>query len=179
MSSPKTETVIRTERLVLRRVRPEEDFAGMHAVLSDPKAMAYWATPPHTSEEETREWLVAMARTTQDEGDDFILEYQGRAIGKAGFYRYPTLGYIIAPEFWGQGLVQEALVPIITRAFAAGTVARVTTDVDPRNAASIRVLEKLGFVETHRAEKTWLIAGEYCDSVYFALTPESWAARTA
>ncbi|UYV16875.1 GNAT family N-acetyltransferase [Porphyrobacter sp. ULC335] len=179
MTSPATDTVIRTARLVLRRVRPEEDFAAIHAVLTDPEAMAYWATPPHASEEETRDWLAAMAQTTDDEGDDFILEYQGRAIGKAGFYRFPTLGYIIAPEFWGQGLVMEALVPIITRAFAGGAVTRVITEVDPRNPASIRVLEKLGFTETHRAEKTTLIGGVWCDSVYFALTPEDWAARTA
>lgn len=179
MTSPATDTVIRTDRLVLRRVRPEEDFAVIHAVLSDPEAMAYWATPPHASEEETRNWLAAMAQTTEEEGDDFILEYQGRAIGKAGFYRFPNLGYIIARELWGKGLVQEALVPIITRAFTVGGVARIATEVDPRNTASIRILEKLGFTETHRAEKTTLIGDVWCDSVYFVLTPEGWAARTA
>lgn len=179
MSSPAGDMMIRTDRLVLRRVRPEEDFAAIYAVLSDPEAMAYWETPPHASEEETRNWLAAMAQTTDEEGDDFIFEYQGRAIGKAGFYRYPTLGYIIAPEFWGRGLVQEALVPIITRAFTVGGVARIATEVDPRNTASIRILEKLGFTETHRAEKTAQIAGVWCDSIYFALTAEGWAARTA
>ena len=171
--------MIRTPRLVLRRVRPQEDFAGMHAVLSDAKAMTYWSTPPHTTVAQTREWLAAMAATPEHEGDDFIIEYQGRAVGKAGFYRFPDIGYILAPELWGQGLVAEALVPIIGRAFGQAGLERITADVDPRNTASIRLLEKLGFAETHRAERTWLIAGAWCDSVYFALSREGWLARTA
>jgi RimJ/RimL family protein N-acetyltransferase len=180
MSSPATDdAVIRTERLVLRRVRPEEDIAGIHAVLSDPQAMAYWSTPPHDSEDQTRDWLAAMAQTLPAEGDDFIIEFEGRAVGKAGFYRFPDIGYILAPELWGQGLVAEALVPIIAGAFALHGQERLTADVDPRNTASIRLLEKLGFAETHRAEKTWLIAGQWCDSVYFALERQDWVARTA
>ena len=179
MSSRATDTVIRTPRLVLRRVRPEQDFAGMHAVLSDAQAMAYWSTPPHTSEAETREWLAAMAETLPHEGDDFIIEYQGRTVGKAGFYRFPDIGYIIDPALWGQGIVAEALVPLIARAFTLYEQECLRADVDPRNTASIRLLEKLGFAETHRAERTWLIAGAWCDSVYFALSREGWLARTA
>jgi RimJ/RimL family protein N-acetyltransferase len=179
MSSPAADAVIRTPRLVLRRVRPIEDFAGIHAVLSDRQAMAYWSTPPHESEDQTREWLAAMEETRPDEGDDFIIEFDGRAVGKAGFYRFPDIGYIIDPALWGQGLVREALEPIISRAFAMNGLLRITADVDPRNVASTRLLEKLGFVETHRAERTWLTAGEWCDSIYFALTPQDWAVRTA
>lgn len=179
MSSPATDTVIRTERLVLRRVRPEADLAGMHAVLSNAKAMAFWSTPPHDSEDQTRDWLAAMAATPAAEGDDFIIEYEGRAVGKAGFYRFPDIGYIIDPALWGRGLVAEALAPIIARAFDCHGLERITADVDPRNTGSIRLLEKLGFAETHRAQRTWLIAGEWCDSVYFALDRQDGLARTA
>ncbi|TAD78095.1 MAG: N-acetyltransferase [Sphingomonadales bacterium] len=179
MSCPAADLVIRTPRLVLRRVRPDADLAGMHAVLSDPAAMAYWSTPPHVSEDQTRDWLAAMAEIAPGEGDDFIIEYQGRAVGKAGLYRFPDIGYILSPALWGQGLVAEALMPVITRAFAVHGLERITADVDPRNAASIRLLAKLGFAETHRAEKTWLIAGTWCDSIYFELTPQVWASRTA
>jgi RimJ/RimL family protein N-acetyltransferase len=125
MSSPATDdAVIRTRRLVLRRVRPEADFAGIHAVLSDAKAMTYWSTPPHDSEAQTRDWLAAMAQTPAAEGDDFIIEFAGRAVGKAGFYRFPDIGYIIDPALWGQGLVAEALAPIIARAFDRHGLAR-------------------------------------------------------
>ncbi|MEE4315500.1 GNAT family N-acetyltransferase [Erythrobacter dokdonensis] len=178
MSSPATDSpIIRTGRLVLRRVRPEADFAAMHRLLCDPQAMAYWATPPHETEAETRDWLAAMAATAPEEGDDFIIEYQGRAVGKVGFFRFPDIGYIIDPALWGQGLVAEALVPVIARAFTLHGQERIIADVDPRNTASIRLLGKLGFAETHRAERTMLIGGEWCDSVYFALSQEDWLAR--
>jgi RimJ/RimL family protein N-acetyltransferase len=178
MSSPATDSpVIATARLVLRRVRPETDFAPMHRLLCDPQAMAYWATPPHETEAETRDWLAAMAATTPEEGDDFIIEYQGRAVGKAGFFRFPDIGYIIDPALWGRGLVAEALAPLIARAFSLHRQERIIADVDPRNAASIRLLEKLGFAETHRAERTWQIAGQWYDSVYFALSRQDWLAR--
>lgn len=179
MSFSAPDPVIRTARLTLRKVRPAGDFAGMHAVLSDPRAMRYWATPPHESEAQTREWLEAMAATPPDLGEDFIIEHDGRAVGKVGFYRFPEVGYILAPELWGQGLAREALAPILTRAFAVHRLAAVRADVDPRNAASIRLLLSLGFAETHRAARTWCIAGEWCDSVYFALSPEGWSERTA
>jgi RimJ/RimL family protein N-acetyltransferase len=179
MSSRATDPVIHTRRLVLRRVRPEYDFAGMHAVLSDPAAMAYWATPPHDSADQTRDWLAAMAATQPREGDDFIIEYQGRAVGKAGFFRFPDIGYIIDPALWGQGLVAEALVPVIDRAFTLHRLQQIIADVDPRNAGSMRLLEKLGFAESHRAQATLPIGREWCDSVYFALSRESWPARTA
>jgi RimJ/RimL family protein N-acetyltransferase len=177
MNCPKSDPVIRTARLVLRRVRPEADFAAMHAVLSNPRAMAYWSTPPHATAAQTRDWLAAMAATGPDEGDDFIIEYQGRTIGKAGFFRFPNVGYIIDPALWGQGIVAEALVPLIVRAFTLYGQEHLLADVDPRNTGSIRLLEKLGFVETHRAERTWQIAGQWCDSVYFALSRVDWLAR--
>lgn len=164
---------------MLRKVREADDLAAIHAILSDPQAMAFWSTVPHENEDQTRAWLCAMAATQPDEGDDFIIEYQGRAVGKAGFFRFPDIGYIIDPALWGQGLVSEALTPIIDRAFAVHRLAQITADVDPRNTASVRLLEKLGFAETHRAERTWLIGGAWCDSIYFALTDQDWAARTA
>lgn len=178
MNCPKTDPVIRTARLVLRRVRPDADFAAIHAVLGNPQAMAYWSTPPHETADQTRDWLAAMAATGLDEGDDFIIEYQGRTLGKAGFFRFPDIGYIIDPALWGQGIVAEALVPVIARAFTLYGQECLRADVDPRNAGSIRLLEKLGFSETHRAARTWHIAGQWCDSVYFALTREAWQAGT-
>ena len=45
----------------------------------------------------------------------------------------------------------------------------IKADVDPRNQGSLRLLARLGFVETHRAGRTWLVGDEWCDSVYLAL----------
>lgn len=94
---------------------------------------------------------------------------KGRAIGKAGCYRLPEIGYILHPDYWGRGLATEAVSAAIRRIFARHDLAALRADVDPRNAASIGLLIKLGFTVSGRASRTWQIGEEWCDSVYLEL----------
>lgn len=135
--------------------------------------MLYWSTPPHSDVAETRDWLASMIAIKPAEGDDFIVEHQGAVIGKAGLYRFPEIGFILHRAHWGRGFAQEALTAVIGRAFAVHRLDRITADVDPRNRASLALLERLGFTETGRARRTWNVSGQWCDSVYLALrSPE-------
>lgn len=155
-----------TKRLVLRRAR-EEDLEAIHAVLSHPAAMRYWSTLPHVSLDQTQEWLASMIEDDPGVREDFIVEHEGRAIGKAGCYRLPEIGYILHPDYWGRGLATEALTAVIAHIFAHHPVEALTADIDPRNAASIKLLERLGFTFARRAERTWKLGDEWCDSVYY------------
>ena len=110
-----------------------------------------------------------MIGAAPEASDDFIVECDGRVIGKAGCWRLPEIGYILHPDYWGQGLATEALTAVIGHVFAGRDVDAITADVDPRNEASLKLLARLGFVETHRAQRTWLVGEEWCDSVYLAL----------
>lgn len=141
----------------------------MHEVLSHPVAMRYWSSLPHDSLEQTREWLASMVEDEPGVREDFIVERDGRAIGKAGCYRLPEIGYILHPDYWGRGFATEALTAVIAHIFAHHAVEALKADIDPRNEASIRLLERLGFILTHRAQRTWLLGEEWCDSVYYAL----------
>ncbi len=159
---------IRTDRLVLRRARPD-DLAAIHEVLSEPEAMRYWSTPPHCSVEETRLWLDSMIEEAPGERDDFIVEHEGRVVGKAGCWRLPEIGFILHPDVWGRGLAREALAAIIPYLFDLYPIPRIVADVDPRNLASLGLLTGLGFEETGHAKGTWQIGEESCDSIYLAL----------
>lgn len=161
-------TELVTPRLTLRRARAA-DLADLHEVFSHPVAMRYWSRPPHTEVEQTRDFLENMIGAPADASDDFVVDYQGRVIGKAGCWRLPEVGYILHPDHWGQGLATEALSAVVAHTFASWPVEAITADVDPRNEGSLRLLAKLGFVETHRAARTWLVGDEWCDSVYLAL----------
>ena len=160
--------MIRTSRLLLRRATMD-DLPAMHAVLSDPRATLYWSTPPHGSLEETAAWMESMVSSTAEESEDFIIERDGVVIGKVGTWRLPDFGYILHPDHWGQGLASEALVAFLAYVEARPDVPYLTADVDPRNAASIRLLEKHGFRETGRASRTWETHLGWCDSVYFRI----------
>jgi len=159
---------IETERLVLRRAR-EDDLEAMHAVLSNSEATVFWSTPPHANLDETRDWLDAMIASDASESDDWVVEYEGRVVGKAGFFRLPDIGYILHPDCWGRGLAREALCAVIDHVFAHYDIPKITADIDPQNERSIRLLERLGFTFSGRAERTWFIGGKWHDSLYYAL----------
>lgn len=168
-------TEIRTERLRLRRARAN-DLEAMHAILADERGMAFWSTPPHREIGETRDWLQSMIDIPPGEGEDFIVEHAGSVIGKAGLYRFPEIGFILHPDHWGRGLAAEALAAVIERAFTVHHLDRIEADVDPRNARSLALLARLGFLETGRKAGTWQIGEQWCDSVYLRLRPDDWAA---
>jgi RimJ/RimL family protein N-acetyltransferase len=155
-------------RVTLRPFQ-EADALALHPIFADARAMRYWSTPPHASLAETRAFVAAtMAATASGEGDDQVVLLDGQVIGKAGLWDNEEVGFILAPAFWGQGLARAALEKVITRARDRG-VARITADVDPRNAASIGLLTRLGFVRTGEAKATVKVGGEWADSLYFEL----------
>ena len=164
--------MIETARLRLRRARIE-DLDALFAVFSDPRAMRYWDSLPHDDIARTRRWLAGVVAGGPPERDEFVLERAGRVIGKAGCWKRGELGFILHPEHWGQGLATEALRAIVPRCFASLGVTRLEADVDPRNAAALRLLGKLGFRESGRAERTCLVGDEWCDSVYLRLERSS------
>lgn len=161
-------TEILTPRLRLRRA-DVADLHGLHGLLSNPTAMRYWSTLPHDSLEQTRTWLDQMIASPPESSDDFIVEHRRRLIGKAGCWRLPEIGFIFHPDHWGQGFAFEALTAVIERVFAKFPIPAIRADVDPRNAASLRLLGRLGFREVDRVQRTWKIGDQWCDSVYLQL----------
>jgi ribosomal-protein-alanine N-acetyltransferase len=158
----------RTERLLLRAATLA-DCDTFHRILGDPEAMTYWSTTPHRSLAETEVWVRAMIAIPLGEGEDFVVEHDGEVIGNAGLYRFPRIGFILHRDHWGRGFAGEALRFVIDRAFRVHGLERIEADVDPRNQASLACLTRLGFTEYERKERTWMIGGEWLDSVYLEL----------
>lgn len=161
--------MIRTARLLLR---PAEtgDLDDLHQVFSDPRAMRYWSHETHDSPDRTQRVLDGMIASQRETGCEFVLDLDGRVIGKAGMWRAGEIGYILHPDFWGRGLMREALEALLPFAFARHReLAAITAEIDPRNVASSRLLARLGFAETHRKARTLFLYDEWCDSVYWRL----------
>lgn len=169
--------LIHTSRLRLRSA-VREDLDALHEILSNPQATRYWSTPPHADVARTEAWLQAMLDIPPAAGEDFIVEYEGKVIGKAGLYRFPEIGFIFHPDQWRRGLAGEALEAVIARAFNKHELSAIVADVDPRNVASLRLLHRLGFRETGRRTRAWLVGDEWCDSIDLALTRTAWLGRS-
>jgi ribosomal-protein-alanine N-acetyltransferase len=142
----------------------------MHAILSDPVAMRYWSNLPHESMAQAERWLAATIDAIRaGDSDDFVIEREGQAIGKAGLWRANEIGVLLGPAAWGKGYAREALEAVIERAFTVTGLSEIKAEADPRNERCLKLLARLGFVETGRAERTWEIGAEWSDSVYLSL----------
>ncbi|WP_425100511.1 GNAT family N-acetyltransferase [Tropicibacter sp. S64] len=162
--------MIRTARLLLRDAR-ESDLADLHAIFGDPRAMRYWDRPAHGDIAETRAVLDELMAPNRTQREDYVLEFEGRCIGKAGLWRAPQLGYILHPDAWGQGLMTEALAAILPRCWSRfPQMPAILAELDPRNAASIRLLDRFGFTRTALRQQDFLYGGTtWCDTAVYTL----------
>jgi ribosomal-protein-alanine N-acetyltransferase len=106
-------------------------------------------------------------------------EAPARFIGKialSGIMRGPMngayLGYWMAADCQGRGLVTEAVKAVLDFAYGPGGLHRIQAGIMPRNARSLRVIEKLGFRREGYAERYLQIAGKWEDHIIFAQTRE-------
>ncbi len=159
---------ITTQRLVLRRARAA-DLVAVHAMLSQPTATRYWSEPAHETVAQSRVWLDRMIARPSAEADDFLIEFNDQVIGKAGAWNLPEVGFLLHPDYWRQGLMAEAMTAVVRHLFRHHSMPALIAEADPRNAASLGLLTRLGFSETHRAQNTMQWGDEWCDSVYLAL----------
>ena len=88
--------------------------------------------------------------------------------------RRAELGYALGFPFWGNGFMGEALGVLLSHAFNGLRIHRMEADVDPRNAASIKTLERLGFQREGLLRERWLVGGETQDSLLYGLLRTDW-----
>jgi RimJ/RimL family protein N-acetyltransferase len=162
--------LIRTPRLLLRPAR-DDDLLPLHAIFSDPETMRYWDRPANTDIAQTRAFLDAFMKADPTTRYEFILDLDGKCVGKAGVWDKPEVGFILNRAHWGKGLVHEAMEAILPGAFAAfPDCEALTAEVDPRNTRSCRLLEVLGFVIERIGKQDFLYGGtEWCDTAYYRL----------
>jgi [ribosomal protein S5]-alanine N-acetyltransferase len=172
-----------TPRLVLRELE-ESDWPAARAWDGDPEVVRYMSYEAR-DEEGTREALrrnIAAAREEPRRVFDFAITRRGdpTALGRVGLkverpeHRDAMIWFVIRRDLWGQGLVTEAMRPVISFAFAALGLHRLWGDADPRNPGSVRVMEKLGMRREAHLVENWWLKGEWCDSYLYALLDREW-----
>lgn len=139
-----------SDRLRLRRFRADDDRA-IHEVYGDPEVMRHVAYCRAASPAESAEMVADYVRHQEEHGYAFwVIEERatGTVIGDAGFEARDEgaeFGYTLARAWWGRGLATEAGRLCVSAAFRDLGLPLLTAVVDPRNPASSRVLDKLGF----------------------------------
>src|SRR6266511_4339701 len=136
---------IQTNRLSLRWISAE-DVDDFYAIYSNPEVMRYWSTP---------------SLPDRNAASRLVSEIH------EGFKRRELLK-------WGNGYMHETLKALLTYAFDVLDFHRIEADVDPRNAASIRTLERLGFQREGYLRERWQVNGEIQDALFYGLLRPDW-----
>ena len=87
------------------------------------------------------------------------------------------IGYGLAREHWGRGFMNEALIAVVDFAFGPLGLRRLEADIDPRNQASLRALERIGFVREGLLRERWQVGDEISDTAFMGLLAREWHAR--
>ncbi len=83
--------------------------------------------------------------------------------------RRMELGYMLSPARWGKGLASDAVRTALRFAFSEMDLHRVEAELDPRKAASTRLLERLGSHREGLLRERWFVYDEWCDSALYGL----------
>ena len=158
------------------------DAEGMFAMLSDPESMKYWSDQPVPDIDGA---LQALRKDLESDAKGnsmcwaVTLKGQDEMIGKCILFQFSQdnhraeIGYILNRNYWRQGLMQQALEAVIDFAFNTLNLHRIEADIDTENAASLGLLEKLGFEREGLFHDRWFVYGEWQDSVMLGLINKS------
>ena len=178
----KTLPVITTERVVLRWIS-EDDIDGLYEIFSDPQVMRYWSSPPIDNREAAVELQRDIAASNEKNTMlkwGLALRESNAVIGTATLFHLnldngrAEIGYAMGRAYWGKGYMNEALQALVSHAFEVMNLRRLEADVDPRNTASIRTLERLGFQREGFLRERWNVDGEIQDALFYGLLRHEW-----
>lgn len=130
------------------------DAADLAAALSNPKVQNNLrdGLPYPYIEQDAADYITAMLSANENDTFAFAIMADGKVIGSIGVFRQKNihrltaeLGYYIAEEYWGKGIMTEAVKQICEYVFNKSDIIRIYAEPFAHNSASCRVLEKSGF----------------------------------
>lgn len=145
--------LLQSDRLMLRKVQ-QEDQDELYRLLNDPKVRKY-----NSFRSETARFPQRISRYFDDSYYSLsslhfavVLKKDRRFAGLCSFQRWnesegsASLGYMIFPELWNQGIASESAALLLRFGFDKMGLKLVYAACDPENLSSQRVLEKCGFL---------------------------------
>ena len=169
--------MLSTERLELRRFRPE-DAAAFAAYRSDPEIARFqsWEVP---YPQERAAALIAEFGTDDPTAPGWFqyaieLRSEQALIGDIGVnlddnLMQAEIGFTLAAAYQGRGYALEAVRAILDHLFTERGLRRVAAECDARNVRSATLLERAGFRPEGRRLSSTYLKGEWTDDLLFGL----------
>jgi len=173
---------LRTVRLYLWPLR-ETDAPTLLALRSNEQVGRYIGWEPKQSVEEVLALIRNIAKNTADNTGiswAIVRPEEDVLLGTIGFWplvpehHRAELGYALHPNYWQQGLMGEAMAAVLDFGFHTLHLHSVEANVNPGNTASIRLLERQGFVREAYFRENYYFRGQFLDSAIYSLLASEW-----
>jgi len=179
--------ILETTRLVLRPITLDDAEFWVRN-FSDPDVVELTAFEPPKDIEKAREEIATHCIKVFSENTGIrwgiTINGSNQLIGTAGYYGWEkergyhaSLGYDLLREHRRKGLMKEALTTIIDFGFETMKLHRIQVMIDPRNDASIRLVERLGFKKDGVLREDQYFRGRFQDDVVYSILSREWARR--
>ena len=171
-----------TQRLTIRQLT-DADAPALYAIFSHPEVMRYWASLPWTSITQAEERLAhAQEGYRSQKGFQWGIERKedGALLGTCSIFsfnrpsRRAEIGYALGRLYWGKVYLNEELTGLVAYAFTTLDLNRLEADIDPRNDASAKTLERLGFQKEGFMPERWIVGDEVSDTWFYGLLRRNW-----
>ncbi len=154
-----------------------DDVDTVFELFSDPDTMRYWSRPPMRQRREAEAYVDSIARGFSERSflNWLVADHDDRMIGSCTLYdiQVPHLragiGYALLPQQRGRGLAGEAVMLALGWGFDVLGLHRIEADAHPDNAASRRLLERLGFRFEGLLRQRFVTRDEIQDSAIYGL----------
>ncbi|MFE3774136.1 GNAT family N-acetyltransferase [Streptomyces sp. NPDC059122] len=178
---------LRTERLDLRPVR-HDDFDAIYAYQRLPEVCRYLYWGPHDEAGSRASVADKVTRTALRESGDFlqlavVVHETGTLVGDVTFvythreHRQGGIGYVFHPDHAGHGYATEASRALLKLGFEELGLHRIQAELDGRNTASAKLLERLGMRREGHLRENEFLDGEWSDEVIYAILAREWRAQ--
>jgi len=174
-----------TKRLIMRRI-DENDCEDMFEYSIDSDVTRYLTWQPHSDINETKIYIADVQKKYETgKFFDWGLEYKqdGKFIGTCGFTSINInkntceVGYVLSKNYWGMGLMPEALECIMDFAFNYFGFDKIEARFLEGNANSKKVMEKAGMICEKIDRNAMHIKGEYRTIHTYSITKEKFESR--
>ena len=166
-----------TERLILRKLA-FSDVEDVYSFCSNPNVSRPMTWETNDSIEMTKEFLrMVLEGYEKGESGEWAIEWKetGHVIGVAAFIEWSNvhksaeLGYFLSEDYWGRGIVKEALKELIHYGFNELDLNRIDGRCDTDNFGSQKVMKKLGMTYEGTLRKNEWIKGEFRDTQVYSI----------
>lgn len=157
------------------------DAADLAAALSNKKVQDNLrdGLPYPYTEQDGIEFISAMLSADRNDIFAFAITIDDKAIGSIGAFRQNNihkqtaeLGYYIGEDYWGKGIMTEAVKQICEFVFSKSDIIRIYAEPFAYNTASCRALEKAGFQYEGTLRKNAVKNGKVLDMKMYSLLRE-------